>query len=59
MVEKIKDPLHNNSLYNYFLRIVYVGIKGPNRGIGPWAMPEDVVKPEEKHVVGRTSRLLG
>ena len=25
-----------------------VGIRGPNKDIGPWAAPEDVKEPEDK-----------
>ena len=42
----------------YFLNIIFVrlkmnivGINEPNRSIGPWAMPEDIRKPENGQTV--------
>ena len=36
-----------------------VRIKGLNKDIRPWAGPEDVIKLNDKCVVGQASRVLG
>ena len=38
---------------------MYVGMKGSDNDIGPWAVPEDVKEPEDRQVLVKTSRLLG
>ena len=37
----------------------FVGINGLDKGIGPWATPEDVKEPEDKPVLVKASRLSG
>ena len=37
----------------------HVGMKGPSKGIGPWAMTKDAKEPEDNHVLIRTRRLRG
>lgn len=34
-------------------------MQGSGKDIGLWVTPENVIKPKDKHVVGRASRLLG
>jgi len=34
-------------------------MKGSDKGIGPWAAPEDAKEPEGKQVLVKASRLLG
>ena len=36
-----------------------VGINGSNNGIGPWAVPKDIEKLEDKLVLAKESRLSG
>ena len=36
-----------------------MGISGLDKGIGPWAAPEDVREPEDKPVLVKVSRLSG
>ena len=36
---------------------VCVGMSGSDKGIGPWAVPEDVGEPEDKLVLVKGSRL--
>ena len=36
-----------------------VGMKGPDKDIGSWAIPKDVKEPKDKQVLGKTSKLLG
>ena len=44
-----------NRSYNIYI----VGINGLDKGIGPWAAPEDTKEPEDKQVLVKGSRLLG
>ena len=39
--------------------ISFVGINGLDKGIGPWAMPEDIKEPKDKPVLVKASRLSG
>ena len=34
-----------------------VGMSGSNKGVGPWATPEDIGEPEDKPMLVKVSRL--
>ena len=63
------DPIHLNLLKKKKkkgVRVVIhkkvremVGINGSNKGIGPWAVPKDIEKPEDKPILAKESRLSG
>lgn len=36
-----------------------VGMKGADKDIGPWAPPDDIKELKGKHVLVKTSKLLG
>jgi len=36
-----------------------VGMSGLDKGIGPWAMPEEVEEPKDKPVLVKVGRLSG
>ena len=45
--------IHSSKLQIIHMYSIHIlGINGLNKGIGPWAAPEDIIKPDDKHVVG-------
>lgn len=36
-----------------------MGINNSDKGIGPWAVPEDVKEPKDKQLVVKASKSLG
>ena len=52
----ILDSTYCNAPY---ASIIIVRIKGSNKDIGPWAMPEDAKELEDKQILVKASRLLG
>ena len=45
------------NIYIYIIRSV--GMKGPDKDIGPWVAPKDVKELEDRYILVKASRLLG